>query len=471
MIRSISLQQLVTAYGGQLMGVSRLIHSVSTDTRSIARSDCFVALRGEQFDGHDYLQQALDKGVAIFVIEKSQRERLAQLDNISAWLVDDTTIALGQIAQLNRSHFSRPVVAITGSSGKTSVKGMLAEILGFFVGMDAVFATKGNLNNHIGVPLSLLSINRHHHFAVIEMGASAGGEIAYLSSLAKPTVAMINNVMPAHVEGFGSVDAIATAKGEIYSGLAADGVALINGEDAYAPQWFAQNRMRSVIIFSPSAQHPQAQVAARNYQLQRNGCYSFSLTCGDHAVVVKLQVLGKHNIANAVAAAACAFALGLNIEFIRKGLERFQSSPGRMRIVHGHNNCTLIDDTYNANPGSVKAAIDVLAEMPGKTILVLGDMAELGDEADAQHQLIGRYAAEKNIQQLFTLGNKSALTAAAFGTEAHHCDSLDVLINEVAKELSDDVAVLVKGSRSSRMERVIQALQSIGDNNNASVAR
>ncbi len=474
MITTFTLQQLAANYGGEVCNGSNQLNSVSIDSRKVVNGDLFVALKGDRFDAHDYLQQALDQGVTAFVINKNAKDKIPEIDGMDIWLVDDTTVALGNIAEWQRDHFDKPLIAVTGSSGKTTVKGMLSKIFAVYVGEDAIFATKGNFNNHIGVPLSLMSIEKKHQYAVIEMGASGPQEIAYLTGMAKPTIALVNNVMPAHVEGFGSVDAIANAKGEIYQGLNETGTAIVNGDDVYAGQWLEQVKKLKTLVFSMTdnllINGKQAQIRARNINLLKNGCYSFCLVCEDQAVVVKLAVLGKHNITNAIAAAACAYSAGMDIEFIRMGLEKFRGEAGRVQVVEGCKGSTLIDDTYNANPGSVKAAIDILAEMPGRTVLVLGDMGELGDEAEFQHQVVGQYAAEKNIAHMFTLGKNSAFAATAFGSSAQHCSTFETLIEGLTELVADDVAILVKGSRSSRMERVINALKSSGDNNNASLA-
>ena len=419
MIKPLALETLSKHFGGEALGPKILFTSVSTDTRMLSKGDLFVALVGEHFDGHDYLDQALLKGAVGLVISNSCRNRLPLETDLSVWLVEDTTLALGHIGSYQRSHFRHPLVAITGSSGKTSVKEMLAEILRFYVGPERVFASQGNFNNHIGVPLSLLQLNPVHEFAVIEMGASALGEIAYLTQMAKPAVALVNNVMAAHVEGFGSLDAISKAKGEIYLGLEKTGIAIINADDFYASQWLQQNQGRKRIIYSVADQcsldsEITCKVYAKSINRLQNGCYSFCLVCGDQSVVVELAVLGKHNVANGVAAAACAFALGVDVKTIRKGLEHFSGKSGRLQVLTGYNQCTLIDDSYNANPGSMRAAIDVLAEIPGRTILVVGDMKELGSESDKQHKSIGQYAAEKKLDCVFSLGEKSALISATF---------------------------------------------------------
>jgi UDP-N-acetylmuramoyl-tripeptide--D-alanyl-D-alanine ligase len=469
-----TLQELATLYGGEVSGPNSVIESIGIDTRFIQSEDLFVALKGERFDAHNHLEQAIEKGVRSFVIGTIEAKKFLESYSCSIWLVNDTVKALGHIAQYQRDHFVNPLVAITGSSGKTSVKGMLAAILSCYVGEPSVFATKGNFNNHIGVPLSLFSISPSHQYAVIEMGASGPREIAYLSAMAKPTVAVINNVMPAHVEGFGSVDAIATAKGEIYQGLLKYGCAIVNGDDVYANQWLSEIKQEKKIIFSSSGKTSyaghQVQVYAKNSCLLSNGCYSFSLSCGEDSVVVKLGVLGQHNIENAVSASACAYALGVDVQFIRKGLEHFSAEKGRLQVLSGVNCSTLIDDSYNANPGSMKAAINVLSEASENSIFVMGDMGELGDSADEQHREIGVYAKSKGIRHLLTIGINSENTAKAYGESAQHFESIDSLIEHLQELTMSQPVVLVKGSRSSRMERVIQALKFTGDNNNASLA-
>jgi UDP-N-acetylmuramoyl-tripeptide--D-alanyl-D-alanine ligase len=480
MIKPLILQMLAHRFGGEAFGEERSFSAFSTDTRTVAKGDLFIALKGNSFDAHDYLEQAIEKGASGIVANKTHRENLIGRENIVVWLVDDTTKALGQIGEYHRDLFERPLVAITGSSGKTTVKGMLASIFSAYVGKESVFATRGNLNNHFGVPFSLLELSRKHQYAVIEMGASAGGEIGYLTQIAKPQVALVNNVMAAHVEGFGSVDAIAVAKGEIYNGLSESGTAVINIDDHYAKQWMDKNKERKVITFSSggaSASHintvigdDEPNVRSRNASLLKNGCYSFCLKCGESAIVVKLNVLGKHNVANATAAAACAFALGIDVAMIRKGLESFLGESGRLQVFEGAEGSTLVDDTYNANPGSVKAAIDVLAKMPGDRVLVLGDMAELGEDSEDQHAEIGRYALDKKIEQLLTIGEQCKLACNAFGKGGLHFSSIDDLIGHLFDSVSSNVSVLVKGSRSARMERVVHALKRGGDNNNASLA-
>ena len=486
MIKSVSLQKMINEYGGELVSAEALaengdilIDSVSTDTREINPGDLFVALAGDKYDAHDYLQEAIDKGAKAIVINAGARQKLKSLSlgSVLAWLVQDTVVALGQLAQYQRQFLAGTLVAITGSCGKTTVKGMLANI--FIAALDPtkVFFTRGNFNNHIGVPLSLLAISCKHECAVIEMGASGPGEIKYLTSIAKPNIVMVNNVMPAHVEGFGSIDGIAVAKGEIYQSLVTGDTAVINADSDYASLWLdglaAQVDKKIDVIQYSVKNNKAAQVQASNIRKLKNGCYQFTLSAINPRSVINVQlsVLGAHNIANALAAAACAIAASIDIEDIKVGLENFKGEPGRLEIVDVEASFVLINDTYNASPGSVKAAIDILANVSSDSILVFGDMAELGDESESMHAEVGRYALEKNVNRLFAIGEKSIVTVDSFGAGALHFLCFDDLVLSLTKMISPDSTVLVKGSRSARMETVIDSLKSLGDATDASLAR
>ncbi len=476
MIGSLTFQALVDRFGGYLVNGDFSFSSVSTDTRTIQSGDVFVALKGDRFDAHDFLSTALENGAQALVLSQPK-------ENISCpqWIVADTTIALGNIARLAKEQFTGSLVAVTGSSGKTTVKGMLLSILQEASGQEEVLATKGNLNNHIGVPLTLFSLNPKHRFAVIEMGASGLGEIEYLTQLAKPNVALVNNVMAAHVEGFGSISNIANAKGEIYEGLLHDGIAVINVDDQYASQWLSQNSERKTMTFS-TTKATGADVMAHNICSDEKHCASFELLLGrefgakfglklaNQSLDVNLNVIGKHNVANAVAAAACAYALSVDSEAIIRGLNKYSGDAGRLQLMPGFNHSVVIDDSYNANPGSVCAAIDVLASMSLNTVLVLGDMGELGDQSEQAHRDVGEYAANKNINHLLSLGNLTSLSAEAFGVNGVSYQAIELLIDQAKKIADEKTVFLIKGSRSSRMERVVQALIERGDNNNASLA-
>lgn len=427
---------------------------VNTDTRTLAAGELFVALRGENFDAHNFLAQAAEKNVCGLVVEKFDASiALPQL------IVSDTLLALGQIAAMNRNAFSKPVLAITGSSGKTTVKTMLANILSE---CGNVHATKGNFNNHIGVPLTLLQLNAEHDFAVVEMGASAIGEIAYLCSLAKPQVTMINNVMPAHIAGFGSIEGVAQAKGEIYKNLTAANTAVINIDDQFSPQWLENVTAKVICV---SLDNLQADCYAQNIAFTESAA-TFDLVIRSEKVPVTINALGEHSVRNALMAAAMAYAVGANLKNIQQGLACFAPVGGRMSRHIGINQALIIDDSYNANPGSVRAAIDVLAAREGNRILVLGDLGELGENAADLHAQLGLYAKQKNIDHFYTLGVLTQYASEAFGlqTAQHHFTERDSLIGALKNIATPQTTILIKGSRSAKMDLVVGALCSSGDN-------
>lgn len=428
--------------------------SVNTDTRTLAAGELFVALRGENFDAHNFLAQAAAKNVCGLVVEKFDANiALPQL------VVTDTLLALGQIAAMNRNAFNKPLLAITGSSGKTTVKTMLADILRE---CGNVHATKGNLNNHIGVPLTLLQLNAEHDFAVIEMGASAIGEIAYLCSLAKPHVTMINNVMPAHIAGFGSIEGVAQAKGEIYRDLTAADTAVINIDDKFSPQWLANIHARVIRV---SLNNSQADCYAQNIAFAESSV-EFDLIIHSEKITVHLNALGEHSVRNALMAAAMAYAVGANLKNIQQGLANFAPVGGRMSRHIGINSALIIDDSYNANPGSVRAAIDVLSARNGQQVLVLGDLGELGENTEDLHAQLGLYARQKNINHFYTLGVLTKHASDAFGQQLgqHHFTERDSLIAALKNIATPDTTILIKGSRSAKMDLVVSALCSIGEN-------
>ena len=456
MIASLMLSDLQKLYGGSLFNGNVLFDSVSTDTRSIQLDDLFVALRGANFDGHQFLGAAQKAGASALVVEECRTDCV-----LPQWVVANTTQALGCIAQEQRSAFDGSLVAITGSGGKTTVKEMLASIL-HVAANDAVFCTRGNLNNHIGVPLSLLAVTAKHTYAVIEMGASAVGEISYLTHMAKPHVALVNNVMPAHVEGFGSIDNIALAKSEIYDGLTDDGVAIVNLDDVYADQWLAKNQLRSVITFSSDINNENfssASVTATQKFVSASGCPSFVLHIGGESHNVNLKVMGLHNVMNALAAASCAHALYISLADIVTGLEAFNSVNGRLNKVAGVLGSTVIDDSYNANPGAMCAAIDVLSGAAQKTILIVGDMGELGDMAEQAHADIGVYAKNKNVDYLLAFGELSKNAVDSFGENAELFASKQSLIERALTLADENSMFLVKGSRSAGMDAVADQLK------------
>lgn len=441
------------AIGAMQAGPVATFTAVTTDSRNVQPGELFVALRGERFDGHAFVDTALDAGAAAALVEEADPVRRA---NAPLILVRDTRQALGRLAAFWRSGFTMPLVAVTGSNGKTTVKDMLAAVLRAAAGDEAVLATAGNLNNDIGVPLMLLRLREQHRYAVIEMGMNHLGELSYLTRLAGPTVALVNNAGVAHIGELGSREDIARAKGEIYEGLGDGGVALINADDEFAPYWRGLIRGRNVIDFG--IERP-ATVSAQ-YELSSAGSL-VSVRTPEAEYVVRLQVPGLHNVRNALAAVASAYALSIAPDSVAAGLAKYAGTKGRLQRKRARGGATLIDDTYNANPDSVKAAIAVLAACSGKRVLVLGDMGELGQEGAALHTEVGARARLAGIDHLLTLGELSEAATQAFGTGATHyrdldalCSALDQIIDRGAT--AADVTVLVKGSRFMRMERVVE---------------
>ncbi|HSC68874.1 MAG TPA: UDP-N-acetylmuramoyl-tripeptide--D-alanyl-D-alanine ligase [Cellvibrio sp.] len=419
---------------------------VNTDSRTLAEGELFIALRGERFDAHDFIADAVAKKPCALVVERFFPDiQLPQL------VVSDSLLALGQIAALNRSLFLRPVIAITGSSGKTTVKTLVAGIL---AECGATLATKGNFNNHIGVPLTLLQLEAHHEFAVIEMGASGPGEIEYLCSLAKPQITMVNNVMAAHIQGFGSLQGVARAKGEIYAALPTTGVAVVNIDDRFAPDWLAGLGNRRVIRVAFT--NRDADCFAQDIEPAAHSL-EFTISLNGAATQVSLNAQGDHNVRNVLMAAACASSVGANLQQIKQGLANFSPVSGRMSRHTGINSAQIIDDSYNANPGSVRAAIDVLAQKKCG-ILVLGDLGELGPEAPRLHTELGEYARAKKIANLFTVGKLSENASRAFGANALHFVDQAALVEHLKKIANKDTTLLIKGSRSAAMDLVVRQL-------------
>ncbi len=420
---------------------------VSTDTRTLRAGELFVALEGPRFDGHDHLASAAAAGAAGALVRRAH-PALPCLE------VADPQVALAQLASAWRSRFDLPLVAVTGSSGKTTVKELTAAAL---AGAGPVLATRGNRNNHIGVPLTLLELRDTHRAAVVEMGMSHAGEIAHLADLARPTVGVISNAGAAHLEGLGSVAAVARAKGELIEHLPADAVAVLNADDAHLSLWRQLAGTRRVCTFGLGA---AADVTA-HYRLRVDGSEVELLTPAGSAHAC-LQLLGRHNVRNALAATAAALAAGRPLSEIAAGLGRVRPVPGRLFPLAGRNGVRVIDDSYNAHPSSVQAAIDVLRELPGQRLLVLGDMGELGAEAPALHAQCGAAARAAGIDRLLTLGPLSAAAAAAFGPGAGAFDDRAALLDALAPSLQAGVTVLVKGSRSAGMEQVVQAIAADG---------
>jgi len=449
-----NMSQLAKALGAVLpVGPEVTFTGVSTDSRNLAAGDLFVALRGENFDAYDFVASALQSGaIAALVNADSYAANPAVVPAGSVVLaVPDTRIALGQLAAFWRRQFPVHLVAITGSNGKTTVKEMLASILCAAAGNDAVLATRGNLNNDIGMPLTLLRLHSQHQYAVIEMGMNHPGEIDYLTQIARPDVALVNNASGAHLAGLGSIEAVARAKGEIFAGLSESGTAVINADDPHAPLWRELAGTRMLLEFAlenPASVQGRWQPNAAGSELEINA------PTGDFSVA--LQVPGEHNARNALAAAALAVALDIPTAAIARGLTQFSGVAGRLQHKSGQKGMQIIDDTYNANPASMLAAIAVLAQYPGRRVLVLGDMGELGGDAAGLHAQVGEAAKRAGIDALYAMGELSRGMVRAFGEGGRHFDDADALKIALHPELKAGTTLLVKGSRFMKMERIVQ---------------
>ena len=442
------LSEAAAALGAQHIGTDVQFSSVGSDSRNIVAGQLFVALKGANFDGNAFAQEALKLGAVAVLVSDASVQATPRI------VVADTRLALGELAKFWRQKFDMPVVAVTGSNGKTTTKEMLSAILSVVAnGKASVHATYGNLNNDIGVPLTLFKMQPQHKYAVVEMGMNHLGEIDYLTHIAQPDVALINNAGIAHIGELGSRDNIAKAKGEIFAGLKPNGVAVINADSDYADYWKSLNPQRKIVTFGLNK---PADVSARYQEL--DGYAKVVLAAGGDEVSVQLNVQGEHNISNALAAAAAAYALGVALADIGRGLESFSGVYGRLERKAGINGAVVIDDTYNANPDSMKAAIKVLAKLTGKKILVLGDMGELGTDAKAMHAEVGAYAKAAGLSTLYCLGNLSVEMARSFGQGAEHFSSPEAIAQAVLPALEQGVTVLVKGSRFMQMERVVNLL-------------
>jgi UDP-N-acetylmuramoyl-tripeptide--D-alanyl-D-alanine ligase len=444
-----TLRDAATAAGGQLTGADQTYGGVATDSRTLGPGALFVALRGPNFDGRDFVAAAAEKGAVGAVVDRPVSHPLPQI------VVPDALRALQELGRAWRAEFTLPIVAVAGSNGKTTVKEMTAAILSR---MGSCMATQGNLNNHIGVPLTLLRLEAAHRSAVIEMGANRIGDVAELVRLARPTVGLINNAGAEHLEGFGNLDGVAEGEGEMVSCLDPAATAIINADDVYAGYWRRVAAAGRIITFGV---HASADFTAKDtVQTIERGVFatSFTLECPSGQSTVTLKAGGAHNIGNALAAAAAASAAGASLEEIALGLADFRPVAGRLQLKAGARDSWIIDDSYNANPSSVRAGLEVLRSLPGATWLVLGDMAELGEFAEDSHAHMGAYARDCGIKRLFAVGPQSSRAAETFGSGAEWFADSDSLIRRLQAELAPGVTVLIKGSRVNRLERVVQAL-------------
>ena len=445
MVRTLS--SVAATVSGRLLGPDGSFAAVSTDTRSEVRDALFVALRGANFDGNSFVRAAAEGGAAGALVSSPADVALSQI------AVDDTRRALGVMAASWRQNFAIPIVAVTGSSGKTTVKGLVASILGV---SRRVCATVGNLNNEIGVPLTLMRLDAKHEAAVIELGANHAGEIGYLAAIVKPTVAIITNAGPAHLEGFGSVAGVAAAKGELLDHIAAGGTAILNADDAFCPDWTRRAAEHRILSFG-LAERADCRIVEKPRLAPTSSLFRARLPDGVE-LDVELPLPGIHNIRNALAAVAAAYALGADAAEIRVGLERATAVEGRLVPVDGKRGSRIIDDSYNANPSSVRAALDYLAGLPGRRIFVLGDMAELGRDALALHREIGEYARGK-CDRLIGLGELGREAAHSYGREGLAAGDLADAVSAIESQLDASVTVVVKGSRIMGLERLVRELQ------------
>lgn len=439
-----NLLTAASAVDGHVVGDDAVFEQVVIDTRDLHGGELFIALQGEHFDGQDFAQDAKRSG-AVAVMANRQLEV-----DLPTLVVADTTRSLGQLAAYWRQQFEIPVIGVTGSNGKTTVREMIARIL---ESDGPTLAAKENFNNHIGLPLTLLKLRDFHRYSVVEMGMNCPREIGYLAGIAKPTVAVITNASSAHLEGLGDVTGVARAKAEVFLGLQRNGTAVINADDRFAAYWLARGRRHRTVTFGLENQADvSGEVESSDDAIQ------LEIRLPEESLEVTLNLLGRHNARNALAAAAAAWSVGCGAEQIKEGLEQVQPVDGRLQPRQGRRQAHVIDDSYNANPASLHCAIQVLARKTGLRILVIGDMAELGSEAESFHRAAGQYAREKGIDQLLTTGTLASLTAEEFGIGASHYDNCDALSEALSDLLGPQVNVLVKGSRGARMERVVEAL-------------
>lgn len=444
--KNMRLTHLTQILNGTLIGADRSFQGVSIDSRAVQKNNCFFAITGEFFDGHDFIADVAAKNAAVVIIDRDITTDIATI------LVKNTRQALITLAQYYRKNTTIPVAAITGSCGKTTTRALLENIL---KQQGQVLASQKSFNNDIGLPLTLLQLKPTHDFVVLEIGTNHPGEIAQLTVIAKPTVATVTMVAPVHIEHFKTLDAIAREKGAIFRGLSQDGVAVINLDDDYASLWESMADYRQIITFSQSM---NADVMAKNIDITEDGYVTFTLFLPDKSTAIALPLLGEHNVTNALAASAMAYAMGASIDAIQKGLETAAPEYGRLVEKKGFAGAVIIDDSYNANPASVKAAIQVLIKKSNHPILVLGDMAELGEMTKAAHEEIGLFAKKAGIQKLFCYGKNSIYAVEKFGDNAAHFDDHATLTEALKKALTENVTVLVKGSRSMKMEKVIEEI-------------
>ncbi len=439
---------------GELLGDDAPYTQISSDTRTLMPGDVYIALRGENFDGHDFIAQAIDKKASCIIADKQHICETNSGLNIPVIWVKDTTLALGLFARYWRGQFNIPIIGITGSCGKTTVKSMLGEILSL---VGETLIPPGSFNNQFGLPFTLLKLNTHHQYAIIEVGTNHFGEIAYLANILKPTISLITNIGSAHLAAFKTQDNIAKEKSDLYKFLKPNGTAIINQDEPYAAGWKKDLSLEQTYL---SFGLHEGDVTAENIVVTFEGI-AFDLCYQTKKYPLKLQSSGQHSVYNALASACVALSLHIPMQTIIKGLENFQSVKGRLRKHQTDSGITIIDDSYNANPASFKAAIDVLATAPGKKILVMGEMGELGEKEAQYHQEMGTFAKKKSIDTLLTFGALTAHTVHSFGVGAKEYPDKETLaadLSNILSALPQNTTVLIKGSRYTGMEEVLNAL-------------
>ncbi|MGR8978833.1 MAG: UDP-N-acetylmuramoyl-tripeptide--D-alanyl-D-alanine ligase [Gammaproteobacteria bacterium] len=443
------LSEIARITGGCLIGQDAPVSSVSIDTRTIKPGDLYVGIKGCQFDGNDFVGEAAEAGAIAAMVQRGVPAA------ISTVVVDDTRLALADLAAEWRKKSSATIVGLTGSNGKTTVKEMVAAILSE---TGSVLYTQGNLNNEIGVPLTLLRLTERHQFGVIEMGANHAGEIAFTSKIANPDVAIITNAGAAHLEGFGSIDGVARAKGEIFEMLKPEGVAIINHDDTYFDYWKGVAGKRQSLSFGLNEGADVKATAIKTEIIENRFATTFRLSTAQGGMDCTLRLAGRHNVINALSAGAAALALGIDLEQIRTGLKKLQPVTGRLQPLVGRKGNIVIDDTYNANSASLKAGLDVLAAMGGEPWLVMGAFAELGSDTLRLHREMGEMIKSSGVSRLLAIGSDAKMTVEAFGKGASFFDTQEELIASLKRELKGTETILIKGSRMRRMENVAAAL-------------
>ncbi len=444
------LSEVATATGGRLVGADAGFAGASIDSRTLQPGELFFALRGERFDGHAFVAAAAGRSAAGAVLEKEVDAPIPQI------VVNDAVAALAALARVWRGRCGATVIGVGGSNGKTTTKELLASILSV---AGSTLATRGNLNNHLGVPLTLLRLEPGHRYAVIEMGANHPGEIAALAAIAQPVIALVTNAGDEHLEGFGDLDGVARAEGEMFAALTETGIAVINFDDPFHELWQKMARGARQLHFGIDSA-PEVRATGLQCRIEAGAFVTFfTLVIGGEQARVRLGLAGRHNVLNALGAAAAAHAAGVSLPVITEGLERVKPVSGRLQLKAGLRGSWLIDDSYNANPSSVRAGIDVLCSLPGEHWLVLGEMAELGPHTEASHTAIGDYARRAGVTRLYAIGAAARLAVAAFGTRGSWFEDAGRLADAVAASLDAGVTVLIKGSRVNRLERVVDRLQ------------